>query len=82
MSDRIIRVKQFLTTKFPKGIQVFNSRNLVGDYMENIYKADSIVIDWSEHWNYIEIFGVNSEEYQYICDTVGRGNWNGEYEGD
>ena len=81
MSDRIVKIKHFLTTKFPKGTQLFNSRNLVGDYMLTIYKEEGITIDWCEDWDYIEIFGVDSDEYDLLCETIGKNHWNGAYEG-
>lgn len=81
MSNKVIKVKQFLSKIFPEHIQIFNSRNIMGDYMESIYNDDDIIVDWCERYDYIEVFGVSAEEYQMLCDTVGNGHMNGQYEG-
>lgn len=50
--------------KFYNGkIQVFDSRNILGDYMENIYFHDGIMIDYSGN-GYIEVFGFTGSEYK------------------
>lgn len=79
--DRISKAVYFLKNEFPKGIQVFNSRNIVGDIMTNIYDDDGISIDYCYSYDYIEVFGVTGVEYKYICDSLGNDRWNGDYEG-
>lgn len=81
MNKNFVKVKMYLKSRFPQKIQIFNSRNMVGDYMETICHEGKIIVDWCEHYNYIEVFGVSAEEYKILCDEVGTGHWNGSYEG-
>lgn len=64
--SRTERVINFLKTKFPKGIQMFNTRNIVGDAMTTIYDEDGIVIDYCYSWDYVEIFGLSYEEFTVV----------------
>lgn len=50
-------------------IQVFDSRNFMGDYMENIYFGDGIMIDYSVN-DYIEVFGFTNSEYKIFIDWL------------
>ena len=50
-------------------IQVFDGRNIMGDYMENIYFGDGIMIDYSEN-GYIEVFGFTNSEYKIFIDWL------------
>ena len=59
-------IKDFLRTRFPESIQAFTTRNLVGDYMENIYFKNGVVIDMCYSWNYIEIFGIEDSFYKEL----------------
>lgn len=51
-----------------KGTQVFNTRNLVGDSMETIYKQNNIQVDYCKDYDYLEIFGLNQEEFNSLVD--------------
>lgn len=57
----------FLATNFSNGIQMFNSRNLVGDEMHTIYDKDGITVDICYDWGYIEIFGLTDEEFETVA---------------
>lgn len=46
-----------------KGTQIFNTRNLVGDYMETIYHRNNIVVDYCPSYNYLEVFGLSDTEF-------------------
>lgn len=46
MSCRTENVIEFLKTEFPERIQMFNTRNIVGDVMVRIYDKDGIQIDY------------------------------------
>lgn len=78
---RIDKVKAFLKELHPEGIQMFNSRNLVGDPMYTIYDKDGISIDECSYYGYIEVFGVTEEEYNELVESCGCGEMDGEYEG-
>ena len=42
---------------------LFNSRNLVGDHMENLYHKDGLIIDICYYWSYFEVFGLSKDEF-------------------
>ena len=56
-------VKEFLINKGLWKTQAFNTRNIVGDPMRNIYNKDGVSIDYCSQWEYIEIFGLSDEDY-------------------
>ena len=46
---------------------IFNSRNLVGDYMVNIYEdEDGLSIDACPNWAYFEVFGLTNQEFEEL----------------
>ena len=53
-----------------KGTQVFNTRNLVGDSMETIYKQNKIQVDYCKDYDYLEIFGLTQEEFKSLVNTT------------
>ena len=57
---------EFLKKEFPNGIQMFNTRNLVGDPMCTIYSEDGIVVDYCYVHEYIEVFGLSDEEFNRL----------------
>lgn len=59
----------FIKGKFGK-IQMYNTRNIVGDYMENIYADNGIYIDYSGN-GYVEIFGLTEEEFNEVKKQCG-----------
>lgn len=63
---------EFLKNEFPKGIQMFNTRNWVGDIMHNIYSYNGIVIDMCYDYNYIEIFGLTKEQFVQVYNEINR----------
>lgn len=54
---------------FDGKIQVFDSRNIMGDYMENIYFGDGIMIDYCGN-GYIEVFGFTDSEYKMFIEWL------------
>lgn len=61
---------EFLKKEFPEGIQMFDTRNWVGDSMYNIYNADGIVVDYCYGYEYIEIFGLTNEQFEYVENVI------------
>ena len=47
---------------------IFDSRNLVGDYMETLYDKDGLQIDICREWAYFEVFGLTKEEFENLKD--------------
>lgn len=64
--DKMNKIKKFLKNIFDNGIQAFDTRNIVGDYIINIYNEDGVSIDYAPGYEYIEIFGLTDEEYQEL----------------
>lgn len=60
----------FLKEEFPEGIQMFRTRNFVGDPMVNIYDEDGIQVDYCHYYGYIEIFGLSAEEFETVMKEI------------
>lgn len=63
-------VVNFLNARFPEGIQAFDTPNIVGDPVIEIYDFQGVYINWCQYWDYIDIIGITEEEYQYILDNT------------
>lgn len=69
--NAVSKVETFLRSYFAKEklpIQAFNTRNIAGDYMQNIYMCPSynLIIDYCSGYNYIEIFGLGEEQFEML----------------
>ena len=42
---------------------IFDTRNTVGDSMNNLYDSDGLVIDICYLWSYFEVFGLTNDEF-------------------
>ena len=73
VNKRVEKVIDFLKKEFPDGIQMFNTRNMVGDFLYPIYEEDGISIDYCRSWDYIEIFGLKAEEFDTVLHS-GKGD--------
>lgn len=49
---------------------MFDARNIEGDYMENIYHKYNIIVDYCSGYEYIEIFGLTYEEFEYVKEKI------------
>ena len=61
---------EFLKKEFPNGIQMFNTRNLVGDQMRTIYNEDGFVVDYCYGYEYIEVFCLSDEAFNRLDDEI------------
>ena len=54
---------------------IYNTRNIVGDPMENIFNGKYFIVDMCYYYSYFEIFGTTNEEFkeleQYYSDLGG-----------
>ena len=70
---RVDVIKEFLKETGFKGIQTFNTKNVVGDSLDRIYNEDDVEIWYCPDYGYLEIFGLTNSEYEqlrgflYIC---------------
>ena len=42
---------------------IFDTRNMVGDTMNNIYDSEDLTIDICYGWMYFEVFGLTDNEF-------------------
>lgn len=70
--NKIEKLRNFILENGYKGTQAFNSRNLLGDSMTNIYedKENGVIVDFCHYYNYLEIFGLSDEEYKSLKDIL------------
>ena len=45
---------------------IFDSHNIVGDWMTNIYNDNGLVIDICYRWSYFEVFGLFDNEFNEL----------------
>ena len=57
---------KFLEANFPNGVQMFNTRNTVGDEMRTVFCKCGITVDLCDDWGYIEIFGLTDDQFDVI----------------
>ena len=60
--ERIEKVIDFINKEFGENIQIFYTRNIVGDPMETVYHKDGIIVDSCYQYGYLEVFGMTPEE--------------------
>lgn len=65
--DKMEKLKKFLKENY-QGTQAFNTRNIVGDIMENVYEDDGIIVDYCYYYDYIEIFGLTNKEFESLLN--------------
>ena len=66
---RIENLIVFLKENFEKGIQMFDTPNIAGDFMVPIYKKDDISVFFAPEYDYIEI---SDEEFERVEKEVNR----------
>lgn len=42
---------------------IFDTRNILGDFMRTIFSEDGLTIDICDDWGYFEVFGLTDEEF-------------------
>lgn len=71
-------IKSYFNDNYHNGkIQMFDSRNTAGDILHPIWRdtAADVVIEYCSDYDYIEIFGLTSEEFDFIDGKVGDNEW-------
>lgn len=74
MNNKIKDLIAFLKDKYPNGVQMFNTRNIVGDLMYTIYDENGITVDENYEYSYIEIFGLTENEFDEINKEINKNN--------
>ena len=47
---------------------LFDTRNIAGDLMENLYDDGELVIDICRGWMYFEVFGLSNTEFSELLE--------------
>ena len=63
---RIEKLIKFLKERFEDGIQMFDTPSLVNDFRLPIYSEDEITVLWAPGYEYREIYGISSEEFDRV----------------
>lgn len=45
---------------------LYDTRNIAGDYMTNIFRGKYFTLDICYHYEYFEVFGTTSEEFAIL----------------
>ena len=61
---KLEKAKEIIKEHYKEGdCGIYNSRNIVGDWMTNIYNNDGLCIDICYGYSYFEVFGLSSKEF-------------------
>ena len=64
MENKLERAKQVIEENLNDArYGIFDSRNVVGDPMDNIYDEDGLSIDICWGYGYFEVFGLSTSEF-------------------
>lgn len=67
MKDKLEIAKKVIKENFEDAkYGIFDSRNIVGDFMETIYDENGLTIDICYGWAYFEVFGLTDEEFEKL----------------
>lgn len=72
MKEKVIK---FLQNEFPNGIQIFYTPNIVGDEMERIFLNGKVEILYAIEYDYVEIFGMEKDDYNEVVDKCSGNRW-------
>lgn len=62
--NKLEKAKEIIKKYYKDGkCGIFNSRNIIGDPMINIYDGGNFVIDICYRYSYFEVFGLSDKEF-------------------
>jgi hypothetical protein len=62
--NKLEKAKEIIKEYYKEGnCGIYDSRNIVGDWMTNIYNDNGLAIDICYGWSYFEVFGLSDEEF-------------------
>lgn len=65
---KLEKAKEIIKEHYKDGdCGIFNSQNIVGDWMTNIYNNDGLCVDICYGWSYFEVFGLSDEEFNELA---------------
>lgn len=69
MSERILRLVEFIRDNEFTHMDTYLTRNIYGDDMRKVYEEDGLTLLWCPHWQYLELFGATNAELKYLNDN-------------
>lgn len=61
---KLEKAKEIIKEYYKEGdCGIYNSQNIVGDWMTNIYNNDGLCIDICYGYSYFEVFGLSNKEF-------------------
>ena len=67
MNGRIEAVKKIIKENINDArCGIFNSRNILGDFMAEIYNKDGVEVDICYGYSYFEVFGLSEKEFSEV----------------
>lgn len=67
--NKLEKAKEIIKEYYKEGdCGIYDSRNIVGDWMTSIYNDNGLAIDICYSWNYFEVFGLSDEEFVELCE--------------
>ena len=66
--DKVINM---LKKMFPNRIQMFDCRDLVGDYKELLYADNNVTVLYAPYLEYVEVIGLPDEDYREVFEACG-----------
>lgn len=65
--DRLEKAKEIIKENIDGGrCGIYNTRNIIGDTMTNLYKEDGLTIDICYNYSYFEVFGLTNDEFEEL----------------
>ncbi len=65
--DKLKKAKEIIAENIDDGrCGIFNTRNLIGDIMTNLYKEDGLTIDICYNYLYFEVFGLTDDGFEEL----------------
>lgn len=65
---KLEKAKEIIKEHYKEGdCGLYDSRNIVGDWMTNIYNNDGLCIDICYGYSYFEVFGLSDEEFDELA---------------
>ncbi len=67
--NKLEKAKEIIKEYYKEGdCGIYDSRNIVGDWMTSIYNDNGLAIDICYSWNYFEVFGLSDDEFAELCE--------------
>ena len=65
--NKLEKAKEIIAENIDDGrCGIYNTRNIVGDTMTNLYKEDGLTIDICYGYEYFEVFGLTDDEFEEL----------------